>query len=230
MDRIEVKLADLDAVLERVAATRPTESKLFDTYQKLVLLFVSFLLTGVVGAGLTYFFNVRAEEKERTSIAAGELFKDVVRATNQRLRAMSSLAQTYSLVPDDRASKLSPQWDSYTSLLDDWNNARDYRRAMVRILYGEAAYQEERNIHYAFRQIGETLGRLPRDEPVSADAIKTASSVEEQLRLLQNKIQSFYFQPAADLTTARVGQHRRTAKAEQLDWDNKDTLSRYLQQ
>jgi hypothetical protein len=239
VDKVEVKLADLDTLLEKLDAIRPRERKLFGTYHDFALLSFGFLLTGIFGTVLTYLFDANAKKKEQANIvataqlqSASDLFKDLSRSTSQRLRSMISFAHEYYLPAPEPAPTLDDRWENYEKVLGEWNTRRDYRRAMVRNLYGQVVYQKERNIHYAFLELGKKLESV-RKKSFSSDSIESAHIVEQELTNLGCRIQNYYFRMAADLNRGTIGKHRRMKNAEtstwqHWDWNHPDTLTGYL--
>jgi hypothetical protein len=69
MERIEVKLADLEALLEARSRERNHDAKAWGgRYHDLLMVLIGFLLTTVCGGLLSFFFNSHSKEKERRDV------------------------------------------------------------------------------------------------------------------------------------------------------------------
>jgi hypothetical protein len=69
MERIEVKLADLEALLETRSRERNHDAKAWGgRYHDLLMVLIGFMLTTVCGGLLTFSFNSQSKEKERRDV------------------------------------------------------------------------------------------------------------------------------------------------------------------
>ena len=154
--------------------------KLFGKYDELMRLVLGFLLTGVLGAYLSHKYTT--EQADLT--AASKVFNDYSKLVGDRYFVQNRLSVH---LRDTRGEPAKPSQDRFTERLDayrdvvqHWNSARGFNREMIRLYFGDALYNAERDIHYAFRSWGQAL-EVELKKPGSVDFECMASETDKLL-------------------------------------------------
>ncbi|MBX3644721.1 MAG: hypothetical protein KF720_16820 [Rubrivivax sp.] len=192
----------------RPAAPPPKagSDKLFGKYDELMRLVLGFLLTGVLGAYLSHKYTT--EQADLT--AAGKVFNDYSKLVGDRYFAQNRLFLHLRDTRGDAAKatvdRFTERLDAYRDVVQHWNSARGFNREMIRLYFGDALYNAERDIHYAFRSWGQSLeAELKQAGSVNFECM--ASEIDKLLDAV-NQLQS---DMARAMQEGKVGSAKATA-------------------
>lgn len=138
---------------------------------QLVVLLVGFLLTGVLGGGLGYFFQRRAwihqykvERRDEEHRHAANTFEEISRLLDRRLYRMRLVywaAKRRAKGGD--TDQLSTALDGYRAVLLEWNDNLNRILALVTTFFGGGVRRQlEINVHEEYAAIGRALDEFVR--------------------------------------------------------------------
>lgn len=114
------------------------------------------LLIGVVA---TVFLGAWLAEQYRAQSAqydtAAQVFHDHSQLLGERISAMAEVVHAEK--DNSGEDTLSIQMSAYRAFLGGYNAKRNYNRALIEIYYGDRIYNEERDLHYQLRYVGQAL-------------------------------------------------------------------------
>lgn len=163
-----------------------SEEKTFGKHNDLVLLLLGFLLTVVIGGGLTQLWQEKSQDFERQAeslrmerAAATGLFEDLSRVMDRRLYHMRRLH--WGIESDLKQEDLNIRWENYRQALFSWNENLNRNLSLAARYFGEQTRARlEGDIGSRFRGLGELLQTTPYSAKVQeefereADALNTA--------------------------------------------------------
>lgn len=127
------------------------EEKLFGKYSDFILVLLGFLLTGIIGTYIAQTYTTKNAELS----ASNKIFSEYSKLTGDRYFTMNQVM--LSLRSGDDENILNMRWDAYRAELQKWNTSRGYNRVMIKLYFGQALWNQERDIHYFFRVWGQAL-------------------------------------------------------------------------
>lgn len=131
-----------------------SKPKNYDFIEKIVLLIVGFLLTGVVGTFISYYlkakdtvntYNITLIESERKT--GKELFEEVISGMDAR----ADYAQLTNDNHSTHKSGIDTQlWNKYTEQIARWNENRNRRASLIELYFGDKCLRLTEEIHAIF--------------------------------------------------------------------------------
>jgi len=147
---------------------------------QLVLLFVGFALTTVVGSVLGFFFQKRSadiqtfqrlQETERGT--ALNLFEELSTLMDRRIYRMRRLCWLVRRGDRERA-KLEEAMNAYAEIVRDWNDRLNRNLAVAQIYFGHEIRNElHASIYKGFAEVGTHLEEAYPDDSVLASRTET---------------------------------------------------------
>lgn len=169
------------------------------TSNPLVLLLTGFVLTTVVGGGLTYVFQRatwrhqhRVQREDLRRDQALRTFEEVSKLLDQRLYRMRQVYWAAKAIAKDRgeAARLDAAVTAYRAVLVDWNDNLNRVRALVHTYFGEEAREIlEHRLHEEYVAIGEELDQFVRE--VRADPGVPVRPIGARLTQLSHRVYRF---------------------------------------
>jgi hypothetical protein len=139
------------------SSTNAASEKLFGKYDDIVRLLLGFLLTAVVGTYLSH----RYTTQQADLAAAGKVFNEHSKLIGDRHFAMTQVTlhlRDFKGTAEPKSNaELQSKWNTYKMVLQEWNSARGFNREMIKLYFGNAIWNKERDIHYLFRAWGQSL-------------------------------------------------------------------------
>lgn len=145
----------------------------------LFLLLVGFVLTTILGGGLTYVFQranwrhqYRVQREDLRRDQALKTFEEVSKLLDQRLYRMRQLYWAAKAKARRRgdAERFDEALAGYRAVLQDWNDNLNRIRALVHTYFGEQARELlENRLHGEYVAIGEELDEFVREVSASND-------------------------------------------------------------
>ncbi len=153
----------VDCPIGRHGGRRPVDKKVFGRYHDIVLLFLGFVLTTVVGGVLTYYFQERSwthqhgvELLEAERAEATDVFDELSVQMDRRLYRMRRLI--FGLRQGRDSVTMERRWDSYREVLILWNDHLNRNIALTERYFGIGARNLlQHEIQTEFRRLGELL-------------------------------------------------------------------------
>lgn len=149
------------------------------TRDPLVLLLVGFVLTSVLGGGLTYAFQranwrhqYRVQREDLRHDQALKTFEEVSKLLDQRLYRMRQVYWAAKAIAKGRGDRerLNIALADYRAVLRDWNDNLNRVRALVHTYFGERAGELlENRLYEEYALIGEELDEFVREVSASND-------------------------------------------------------------
>jgi murein L,D-transpeptidase YcbB/YkuD len=169
------------------------------TSDPLVLLLTGFVLTTVLGGGLTYVFQqsswrhqYRVQREDLRRDQAMRTFEEVSKLLDQRLYRMRQVywaAKAIAKGRGDRA-RLDTAVQAYRAVLTDWNDNLNRVRALVHTYFGEEARQIlEHRLHEEYVAIGEELDQFVREVSSAPDV--PVRPIGARLTQLSHRVYTF---------------------------------------
>jgi len=160
------------------------------------------ILTAVIGAWLAEQYRARSAEFE----TAQHVFQDQSELLGQRLHAMSELL--HALKDGKQPDAVETQMAAYRAFLGDYNAKRNYNRVMIELYFGEPIYNEERDLHYQMRYIGQEIECDYRERW----AVNPAA-LDDAIAASWEKLSDLSKHMGAALRDDKIGRNRPTAAA-----------------
>lgn len=165
----------------------------------LVLLVTGFLLTTVLGGGLTFGFQranwrhqYRAQREDLLHEQALKTFEEISKGLDRRLYRMRRVYWAAKAKAKGRSGpeRLDAALAEYREVVADWNDNLNRVLALVRIYFGDEARNVlENRLHVEFVAIGEELEEFVREVSASDDV--AVRPIGRRLRDLSDRIYHF---------------------------------------
>ncbi len=165
-------------------------------HQKITLIIITFLLSGLVGTCISYFFQNRSwkyqykitlqNSETKTSL---KIFEEVSRLIDKRIYRMDKL--NWALEDNNDEEKIKKQMNLYRTILYEWNDNYNRDRALLTIYFGNDIQQYfSEDIHSAIKKTGKMLEKYYY---TSSDKRNTEMGYEIDGRIgdLENKAYEF---------------------------------------
>lgn len=169
------------------------------TSDPLVLLLAGFVLTSVVGGGLTFVFQRaawrhqhRVQREDLRRDQALRTFEEVSKLLDQRLYRMRRVYWAAKAIAKGRGEKerLDAALGDYRAVLADWNDNLNRVRALVHTYFGVQAREVlEYRLHEEYVAIGEELDEFVRE--VSARGEVPVRPIGARLTQLSHRVYQF---------------------------------------
>lgn len=177
--------------------------KLFGRYDDLIRLLLGFILTGFLGTYLAQSYTTR----QANLTTASKIFSDQSELMGNRYFAMNQITNAYE---DNKSepgtvsvNEIRERWKEYRIVLQKWNSSRGFSREMIKLYFGTALWNEEREIHYLFRAWGRALEAEGRVEG-TIDLL----CLDKEVDRLMSLIHSFQSKMASAIQAGKVGPGR----------------------
>lgn len=197
------KLAEFSLAL----GVRMSSDKLFGRFDDLLRLLLGFALTGLLGTYLAQTYTTRQADLA----ASQKIFSDQSTLIGKRYFAMNQVTSAYEENRENpgtwKSEEILTRWNAYRAVLQDWNSSRGFSREMIRLYFGNALWNKERDLHYMFRAWGQSL-----EAERKQDGAVDFQCLEKKLDELLSATHAFQFQLAAAIQAGKVGPNRDQSK------------------
>jgi hypothetical protein len=140
-----------------------------NTFHEYLRLLLGLIVTVILGAWLAEQFRVQGAQYD----TAAQVFQAHSELLGERISAMADLL--HAMKDKSAPDAVTAPMTAYRSFLGGYNAKRNYNRALIELYYGEPIYNEERDLHYQLRYIGQELEcAYKTKKPVDSAALDNA--------------------------------------------------------
>jgi hypothetical protein len=162
--------------------------------EKISLLIIGFILTGIIGTFVSFYFQTKTSinnynmgliESERK--AARDIFEEVIKDMDSRVYYAQLVSDDYSFHPE---TGVQPKvWDKYVIQMNAWNENINRRKSLGEMYFGPQCLNTIEMIHSNFLDLNILLNEIKKGNPASQAKAKTlAYSINARIYKLSNQM------------------------------------------